>query len=96
MRRLEKQIKILAREHGAALVGLASRERLSDAPPSGDPSYLLPSAQSIISFAIPYSRKALRDFFSKMSWHSLKKPMQQKGFNLSPYTEGEESAKPNW
>ena len=70
MGRLGKQIKTIAREHGAALVGLASRERLSDAPPSGDPGYLLPSAQSVISFAIPYDRKALRDFFSKRSWHS--------------------------
>jgi len=69
-RQLEKQIKTIAREHGAALVGLTSRERLSDSPPSGDPGYLLPSAQSVISFAIPYDQKALRDFFSKMSWRS--------------------------
>jgi epoxyqueuosine reductase QueG len=70
MQRLERQVKNIAKEHGAALVGVASRERLSDAPPSGDPGYLLPSAQSIISLAIPYDRKALRDFFRKKSWRS--------------------------
>lgn len=68
MRILEKQIKTIAKAHGAALVGFASRERLSDAPPSGDPGYLLPSARSIISFAVPLDRKALRDFFSKTDW----------------------------
>ncbi|MFC1858948.1 hypothetical protein ACFL9U_13115 [Thermodesulfobacteriota bacterium] len=71
MRQLEKHIKTIARENGAALVGLASRERLSDAPPSGDPGYLLPSAQSVISIAIPYDQKALREFFSKTNWRSF-------------------------
>jgi epoxyqueuosine reductase QueG len=71
LQRLENQIKTIARENGAALVGLASRERLSDAPPSGDPGYLLPIAQSVISFAIPYDRKALREFFSKTNWRSF-------------------------
>jgi epoxyqueuosine reductase QueG len=68
MRKLEKHIKTIARENGAALVGIASRQRLADAPPSGDPGYLLPSAQSLISFAIPYDQKALGDFFIKKSW----------------------------
>ncbi|MCP4397756.1 MAG: epoxyqueuosine reductase [bacterium] len=71
MRQLEHRIKTIAREHGAALVGFASRERLSDAPPSGDPGYLLPSAQSIISFGIPYDRKALAEFFNKTTWRSF-------------------------
>jgi epoxyqueuosine reductase QueG len=68
MKPLEKRIKAIAAENGAALVGLASRERLADAPPSGDPTYLLASAESIISFAIPYDRSALRDFFGKADW----------------------------
>lgn len=71
MQLLEKQIKTIAKEHGAALVGLASGERLADAPPSGDPGYLLPSVQSIISFAIPYDQEALREFFSKTGWRSF-------------------------
>jgi len=48
MGELEEQIKNIAREQGAALVGIASHKRFADAPPSGDSSYLLPSARSII------------------------------------------------
>ncbi len=70
MGELEEQIKNIAREQGAALVGIASHKRLADAPPSGDSSYLLPSARSIISFAIPFDRMKLRDFFSKKDWLS--------------------------
>lgn len=70
MGKLENQIKTIAREHGAAIVGIASRDRLVDAPPSGDPGYLLPSTRSIISFAIPFDRKMLRDFFTKKDWFS--------------------------
>jgi hypothetical protein len=71
MRELEHRIKTIAKENGAALVGLASKDRLVDAPPSADPAYLLPSARSVISFAIPYERKALREFFSKSSWRAF-------------------------
>ena len=62
MGELEEQIKNIAREQGAALVGIASHKRLTDAPPSGDSGYLLSSAQSIISFAIPFDRMKLRDW----------------------------------
>ena len=70
MGNLEEQLKNIAREQGAALVGIASRKRLADAPPSGDSGYLLPSARSIISFAIPFDHIKLRDFFSKKDWLS--------------------------
>jgi len=82
---LEKQIKAIARENGAALVGIASKQRLSDAPPAGDPTYLLPSAQSIISIAIPYDLKALRQFFSKSSWKAWnvdKKEISQRIYSI--------------
>ena len=70
MGELEEQIKNIAREQGAALVGITSHKRLDDAPPSGDSGYLLSSTQSIISFAIPFDRVKLRDFFSKKDWLS--------------------------
>ena len=38
---LSSQVKAIAREKGAALVGVASRERLAGTPPSADPDYLL-------------------------------------------------------
>jgi epoxyqueuosine reductase QueG len=66
--RLKEQIKVIAREHGAALVGIGSRERLKNSPPSADPDYLLPSTRSVVSFAVPTDRKAIRDFLSKKDW----------------------------
>ncbi|MEE9400019.1 MAG: hypothetical protein V3V23_07100 [Dehalococcoidales bacterium] len=68
VKRLEAEIKLLAQENGASLVGISSRESLADAPPSVDPDYLLPSTRSIISIAIPLDRKIIRDFLSKRQW----------------------------
>jgi len=62
---LSSQVKAIARENGAALVGITSKERLAGAPPSADPDYLLPSTRSVISFAIPLDRKVIRDYLSK-------------------------------
>ena len=70
MHQLEKQIKNMAKESGASLVGIASKQRLYDAPPSGNPDYILPSAQSVISFALSLDRKTTRDFISKKDWLS--------------------------
>ena len=67
---LEDRIKYIASDSGAALVGIASRQRLADAPPSADPGYLLSSTQSVISFATAYDQKALGDFFRKKNWRA--------------------------
>ena len=68
---LEKEIKTIAQEYGAALVGISSRERLNSAPSSADPGYLLPATRSVISFAIPHDRKIIRDYLSKKDWLSF-------------------------
>jgi len=65
---LSTQIKAIAREKGAALVGISSRGRLAEAPPSADSDYLLPSTRSVISFAIPLDRKVIRNYLSKKDW----------------------------
>lgn len=70
MHQLENRIKNIVRESGASLVGIASKQRLYDAPPSGNPDYLLPSAQSVVSFAVTLDRKIIRDFISKKDWLS--------------------------
>ena len=67
---LEDKLKSIAKESGAALVGIASKDRLLDSPPSADPTYLLPSAQSIISFAVTLDKKTVRDFMRKKDWLS--------------------------
>jgi epoxyqueuosine reductase len=70
MSQLENLLKTIARESGAALVGIASKERLYDSPPSANPDYLLPSTQSIISFAVTLDKKTIRDFMGKKDWTS--------------------------
>lgn len=67
---IENRIKDIATKSGASLVGIAPRERLDDAPPSGNPDYLLPSTRSIISFAVTLDSNIARDFISKKDWLS--------------------------
>lgn len=73
----ESKIKKIAKENGAALVGIANRERIEDAPPSGNPEYLMPSARSLISFAIPLNKDILRDYLQKKDWLSHSKDQKQ-------------------
>ena len=90
MGRLETRVKTIAGENGAALVGIASRKRLSDAPPSGNPGYVLPSAQSIISFAIPYDPGVLEAFFRKTDWrpfNTAKKQITQRLYMIGDLLE---------
>jgi epoxyqueuosine reductase len=61
---LEEGVKERAREAGAALVGIASRGRL-EGHACADPSYCLPSARSVISFAVPLDRRVVRDYLAK-------------------------------
>ncbi|UCE97835.1 MAG: epoxyqueuosine reductase [Dehalococcoidia bacterium] len=67
---MENEVKQIAREAGAALVGISSKERLLDGPPSANPEYLLPSTKSIISLAVALDKKIIRDFMSKKDWLS--------------------------
>ena len=62
------KVKSLALSFGAELVGVTSRDMLADGPPSADPRYLLPSANSIISFAVSLDKDILFDFISKKKW----------------------------
>ena len=59
---LENTIKKLALDGGADLVGIGTRERLIDSPPSGEPASVLPSARSVISFAVAMDQEAARAF----------------------------------
>lgn len=64
----EQILKRAALDAGADLVGVATLERLRDGPPSADLTYLLPSARSLVSFAVALDRDALRAFFAKTDW----------------------------
>ena len=65
---VETRLKSLALDLGADLVGIASWDRLADGPPSADPRYLLPSANSVISFALSLDSDLAKEFISKRSW----------------------------
>ncbi len=64
----ETKLKSLALSNGADLVGITTRHVLSDGPPSADPCYLLPSANSVISFAVSLDRDIAIDFIGKNKW----------------------------
>lgn len=65
---METKLKSLALSHGANLVGITSKEILVDGPPSADPCYVLPSANSVISFAVSLDNHILMGFMSKKTW----------------------------
>lgn len=62
---LKEEIIALAQRMGVDKIGFASRERLDDAPPSGDLTYVLPSARSAVSLVIAFNRPAIRDYLAK-------------------------------
>jgi len=64
----ETRLKSLAVSMGADVVGITTGDRLADGPPSADPRYLLPSANSVISFAVPLDLEIAQDFICKKSW----------------------------
>ena len=65
---IETRVKSLAKSLGANLVGITTTEALADGPPSADPRYLLPSANSAICFAVSLDGDIVQEFISKKSW----------------------------
>ncbi len=66
---LEELVKATAEKHGC-LAGFTSTARLKDAPPSGDPEYLLPGAKSVIALALPLRKEHIHSFLTKESWNN--------------------------
>ncbi|MDX2441549.1 MAG: hypothetical protein QNK40_13495, partial [Desulfobacterales bacterium] len=62
------KLKLLAISLGADIVGVTTKKILDDGPPSADPCYLLPTANSVISFAISLDKDLVRHFISKKKW----------------------------
>jgi len=67
---LEKQIKKMALEEGAALVGICSAESIKNKNFS-DPNYLFPGAKSVISIAINFDDEKVRKYLSKEEYLPL-------------------------
>jgi len=62
---ITSKLKSLAVSLGADLVGVTTKEILADGSPSADPSYLLQTANSVISFALSLDREKVMSFISK-------------------------------
>jgi epoxyqueuosine reductase len=87
---LENELKRLALEHGADLAGITTRPVLADGPPSADPSYVLPSARSVVAFAVALDPPTVRAFISKEDWLSHCRERKEKVQRL--YTIGDRLA----
>lgn len=67
---IEQDIKKLALEAGANLVGICSANSIKDKDFS-DPNYLLPGAQSVISIAVKLDDEKVRQYLSKEEYLPL-------------------------
>ncbi len=76
MNKLKIRIKQIVVNEGAKLVGVGSRKRLKDSPPSANMDYCLPGAQSCIIWVYPNPLEALENYFSKKERMSIKKAQQ--------------------
>lgn len=63
---LKEEIRELAQKMGIDKVGFTTKERLADAPPSGDLTYVLPNARSAISLAVALDKTAIRAYLGKI------------------------------
>ncbi|MCP4760206.1 MAG: epoxyqueuosine reductase [archaeon] len=52
-------------ERGAIKVGFVTLETMAGGPPSADLTYILPEAQSGISFCLPYDKEKIRSYLAK-------------------------------
>ncbi|MDJ0782242.1 MAG: hypothetical protein QNJ22_09735 [Desulfosarcinaceae bacterium] len=68
MGNIENDLKAVALGVGADLVGITTRRRLADGPPSAEPAYLLPGARAVIAFAVALDGDRLQDFIAKQRW----------------------------
>ncbi len=62
---MERELKRLARAGGADAVGIAAVDRLADAPPSADASYLLAGARSVISLMVALDDGVVERYLAK-------------------------------
>lgn len=82
MASMEREIEQLAKDAGADLVGFTDRSRLADAPPSGDLTYVLPSAQSAIALAVGMDLEAAERFIAKDDMWELNESHRQSYYKI--------------
>ena len=62
---LEQDIKDMLLEDGAVKVGFATLETMAGGPTGADITYLLPEAQSAISFYVPFNKEMILKYLGK-------------------------------
>ena len=67
MEKISTRAKELALTYGAGAVGIVTTEMLAGGPPSTDLAYVLPTANSAVSFAVPLDQKFIEPWFNKQS-----------------------------
>lgn len=67
---LEQQVKKIALDEGAVLVGICSADGIKDKIFS-DPNYLLPGAQSVVSIALKQDEKSIEKYLAKIDRDSF-------------------------
>jgi epoxyqueuosine reductase QueG len=67
MQKITERATDLAKCYGASAVGVVTTEMLAGGPPSTDLSYVLPGAQSAVSFAVPLNQDYIETWFNKQS-----------------------------
>jgi len=67
MEKITRRVKDMARGYGASAVGIVTTEMLGGGPPSTDLAYVLPTAKSAVSFAIPLNQDGIEPWFNKQS-----------------------------
>lgn len=65
---LNSEINEFLKNKGVLKVGFATKETLAGGPPSADIAYILPEAESAVSFALPLDKKKIRSFLSKKNY----------------------------
>ena len=67
MDKITTRVKDLALSYGAGVVGVVTTEMLEGGPPSTDLTYVLPNANSAVSFAVPLDQSFIESWFNKKS-----------------------------
>jgi epoxyqueuosine reductase len=75
---LEDQIKQIARDAGADLVGITIKDYLSGNQ-CADPTYYLPTAESVIGFAVALDKEIVREFLGKKNGEAQVKMSRLEG-----------------
>ena len=75
---LEDNIKEVAKNAGAALIGITAKDRLLDNKCS-NPMYYLSSAESVVGFAVPLDKETIRNFLGKTDFSSQKEQSMMEG-----------------